>query len=308
MGAGHDHRPPTGAALSAGERYRSRLGWALLLVASFFVVELVAALMTGSLALLSDAGHMLTDVLAIGMALAAITAAARSRRRPNVQRSFGLYRLEILAALANAVLLLGVAGYVLVEAVGRLREPAGVAAGPMLVVGAAGLAVTVTAFVLLRQGGRESMNVRGAMLEVAFDALSSAGVVVAAVVLLTTGWPYADPLVAAGIGVAIVPRAVGLGRQALRVLLQAAPAHVPVERVRAELAGLDHVMDAHDVHAWTLTSGMEVVSAHLRIDSTDRLGEVLDAARTRLHERYGIDHATLQVEPSDTGTCHPAGW
>lgn len=293
---------------SAGERYRPRLIWALVLTATFFLVELIAGLTTGSLALLSDAGHMLTDVLAMGMALAAITAAARARARPHVQRSFGLYRLEILAALANAVLLLGIAGYVLVEAVGRLGAPPEISGGPMLAVGAAGLAVTLTAFALLRRGARESLNVRAVLLEVAFDALSSAGVVVAAVVLLVTGWPYADPLIAAAIGVAIVPRAVALGRQALRVLLQAAPAHVPVAQVRADLAGIAHVLDVHDVHAWTLTSGMDVVSAHLRIDAAEHLGPVLSRARETLRERYGVEHATLQVEPSDTGICRPTGW
>jgi cobalt-zinc-cadmium efflux system protein len=311
VSAGHDHGAaswPLAAGLSAGERYRSRLGWALVLVAGFFVVELVAAVATGSLALLSDAGHMLTDVLAIGMALAAITAAARARARPRVQHSFGLYRLEILAALANALLLLGIAGYVLVEAVGRLREPPTVAGGPMLVVGVVGLGVTLTAFWLLRRGARESLNLRGAMLEVAFDALSSAGVIVAALVLLATGWPYADPLIAVAIGLAIIPRAVGFGRQAFRVLLQAAPEHIPVARVRADLAALDHVIDAHDVHVWTLTSGMEVVSAHLTIDTTHQLGPVLAAARATLHDRYGIEHATLQVEPSDSSACCPAGW
>jgi len=271
-------------------------------------VELVAGLVTGSLALLSDAGHMLTDVLAVGMALAAITAAARARTRPHVQRSFGLYRLEILAALANAVLLLGIAGYVLVEAIGRISAPPEVQGVPMLVVGVAGLAVTLTAFALLRRGAQESLNVRAVLLEVGFDALSSAGVVVAALVLLITGWPYADPLIAAGIGVAIVPRALGLGRQALRVLLQAAPAHVPVEQVRADLAGLAHVLDVHDVHAWTLTSGMDVVSAHLRIDAAEHLGTVLSRARSTLRDRYGVKHATLQVEPSDTGICQPTGW
>lgn len=279
-----------------------------MLTAAFFLVELAAGLVTGSLALLSDAGHMLTDVLAVGMALAAITAAARARTRPHVQRSFGLYRLEILAALANAVLLLGIAGYVLVEAIGRISAPPEIQGVPMLVVGVAGLAVTLTAFALLRRGAQESLNVRAVLLEVGFDALSSAGVVVAALVLLITGWPYADPLIAAGIGVAIVPRALGLGRQALRVLLQAAPAHVPVEQVRADLAGLAHVLDVHDVHAWTLTSGMDVVSAHLRIDAAEHLGTVLSRARSTLRDRYGVKHATLQVEPSDTGICQPTGW
>jgi cobalt-zinc-cadmium efflux system protein len=304
MGGGHQHGSAHHAR-SAGERYRARLGWALALVSGFFVVELVAALLTGSLALLSDAGHMLTDVLALSMALAAITAAARARNRPHAQRSFGLYRLEILAALANAVVLLGVAGYVLFEAIGRFRDPPAVPGTPMMLVGAAGLAVTLVAFGLLRRGAAESLNLRGAMLEAAFDALSSGGVVVAAVVLLATGWPYADPLIAGAIGLAIIPRAIGLGRAALRVLLQVAPAHAPVERVRADLAALTGVEDVHDVHVWTLTSGMDVVSAHLDACATADHAAVLGAARTMLQDRYGIDHATLQVEPAADGRCEP---
>lgn len=307
MAAGHDHSAAC-RALSAGERHRARLGLALALVAGFFVVELVIALLTGSLALLSDAGHMFTDVLAFGMALAAITAAARARRRPQAQRSFGLYRLEILAALANAVLLLGVAGYVLVEAVRRLRAPPELPAAPMLLVGTAGLAVSLVAFGLLRRGAAESLNLRGAMLEAAFDALSSAGVVAAGVVLLVTGWPYADPLIAGAIGVAIIPRAVGLGRAALRVLLQTAPAHLPVERVRTDLAALTGVEDVHDVHAWTLTSGMDVVSAHLQTRAAADHSTVLSAAQAMLRDRYGIAHATLQVEPAESGPCPPTGW
>lgn len=306
MSGDHAHGSAS-AALSAGQRHQSRLRWALALIALLFVVELVAGLLTGSLALLSDAGHMLTDVVAVGMALAAITASARARAH-TTQRSFGLYRLEILAALANAVLLLGVAGYVLVEAVARVRDPTPVAAGPMLAVGAAGLGVTLVAFALLRDGARESLNVRGALLEVGFDALNSVGVVVAAVILLATGWPYADPLIAAGIGVAIVPRAVGLGRQALRILLQAAPDHVPVDDVRGDLGDLEGVIDVHDLHVWTLTSGMEVASAHLMVDAAADGHAVLDQARELLTERFHIDHATLQVEPDTHRGCEQVAW
>lgn len=308
MAGGHHHHGAAGLGQSAGERHRPRLILVLAMVATFAGIELVAALTTGSLALLSDAGHMFTDVVALAMALAAITAAARARVRPQAQRSFGLYRLEILAALANAGLLLAVAGYVLFEAVGRFREPQAVAPAPMLAVGAAGLAVTVTAFVLLRRGAAESLNVRGAALEVAFDALSSAGVVVAAVILLLTGWPYADPLIAAGIGVAIVPRALGLARQALRVLLQAAPAHIPVAELRADLAAIEGVVDAHDVHVWTLTSGMEVATAHLMTRTDADAHAVLDQARELLMERYRVEHATLQVEPETHRGCQEVVW
>ena len=181
---GHDHG---GSALHAGARHRGRLWWAAGLLAAFMMVEVVAAWLTGSLALLSDAGHMFTDVLGIAMALAAITAAGRAAT--DSQRTFGLYRLEVLAALANAVLLAGVAGFVMVEAVRRFTGPPEVPAGPMLVVAVGGLCVNLVAFALLRSGARESISVRGAYLEVIGDLLGSAGVIVAAVIIAVTGWP-----------------------------------------------------------------------------------------------------------------------
>ena len=305
MTGGHDRTAADGG-LSGGARYRSRLAWTMVLIGAFFVVELTAGWLTGSLALLSDAGHMLTDVVSVGMALAAITVAARGTGR--TQHTFGLYRLEILAALANAVLLLGVAGYVLYEAVGRLRDPSVVAGWPTLLVALVALAVNGAAYWLLRQGAKESLNVRGALLEVVFDALNSMGVVVAAVILLTTGWPYADPIVAGGIAVMIVPRAISLGRQALQVLLQAAPEHVPVEEVHDTLSELEGVVDVHDLHVWTLTSTMEVVSAHVMIDADTDSHAVLDRARQVLADRYDVHHATLQVEPDTHEGCEQVSW
>jgi cobalt-zinc-cadmium efflux system protein len=294
------------AAVSAGGRHRKRLALALVLIGVFFVVELVAGLLTGSLALLGDAGHMLTDVVGLGMALAAISVAASGRQHP--QRSFGLYRLEILAALANAILLLGVAAYVLVEAMRRLAAPPEVAAGPMLAVAAGGLVVNLVAFALLRQGATESLNVKGAYLEVLADTLSSVGVLIAGVVLLVTGWPYADPLVAAAIGLFIAPRAWRLGAEALRILLQAAPEQVSVEAVRADLAAIERVVDVHDLHVWTLTSAMDVASAHLVVTAASDLHATLDRARVLLADRYRIDHATLQVEPDTHTGCEQLTW
>jgi cobalt-zinc-cadmium efflux system protein len=303
VSGGHQHGA---AALRAGERHRGRLGVAFLLIGAFFVVELVGGLLSGSLALLGDAGHMLTDVIGLGMALAAITVASSGRHHP--QRSFGLYRLEILAALGNAVLLFGVAGYVLIEAVRRLGDPPDIAVGAMLGIGTAGLLVNVVAWSLLRAGARESLNVRGAYLEVFADLLSSAGVVIAALVLLLTGWPYVDPLMALAIGAFILPRAWHLGREALRILVQAAPSHLDVKVLRADLAALEAVVDVHDLHVWTLTSDMEVVSAHLMVaDGTDAHG-TLDRARALLVERYGIAHATLQVEPESHTGCDTLTW
>jgi len=298
----HDH----GTRESAGGRHRGRLAAAFLLILVVFVVQLVAGLATNSLALLSDAGHLLTDVLGLGMALAAITAAARGRGDP--QRSFGLYRLEILAALANAVLLVGVAAYVCWEAVRRFRDPPEVLAGPMLAVAVVGLAANVVAFLLLRQGSRESLNVRGAYLEVVADTLGSVGVIVAGVVLAVTGWPYADPAVAAAIGLFILPRTWQLGREALRILVQAAPDGIPVDVVRRDLAGLDGVVDVHDLHVWTLTSQMDVASAHLMIGPAADGHGVLDRARAMLRDRHRIAHATLQVEPDTHRGCEELRW
>ena len=304
MGAGHDHG---GQALRAGAKHRSRLWWAAGLLAGFMAVETVAALLTGSLALLSDAGHMFTDVLGIAMALAAITAAGRAAT--DSQRTFGLYRLEVLAALANAVLLTAVAVFVVVQAVRRFTDPPDVPAGWMLVVAIGGLVVNLIAFALLREGAQESINVRGAYLEVVGDLLGSAGVIVAAAVIGLTGWSYADPIVAVLVALMILPRTFALGRSAVRILVQAAPAHLDITRVRARLAAVPGVCDVHDLHVWTLTSGMDVASAHLSLEPAAELGTVLSIAREALHEDFHIDHATLQVEPVGAGgSCTPAGW
>jgi cobalt-zinc-cadmium efflux system protein len=305
MGAGHDH----GAGRArAGQRHRGPLIAALALLAVFMLVEALAALLTGSLALLSDAGHMFTDVLGIGMAVAAITAAGRVGRDPG-QRTFGLYRLEVLAALANAVLLSGVALYVLVTAVRRFAHPPEVLAGPMLAVAVAGLVVNLIAFRLLRAGAAESINVRGAYLEVLGDLLGSVGVIVAAAVITWTDWWYADPIVAVAIGLFILPRTWRLARAALRILVQAAPEHLDVAAVRATLAAVPGVIDVHDLHVWTLTSGMEVASAHLLLQPAAEIGAVLATAREALHDRFGIGHATLQIEPAGSpGACQSVGW
>lgn len=304
MGAGHDHGAQ---AFHAGARHRSRLWAALIVLALVMVVEAAAAWITDSLALLSDAGHMFTDVLGIAMALAAITVAQRARHDP--QRTFGLYRLEVLAALGNAVLLFGVAIYVLIEAIGRFAAPPEVHAGPMLAVAVAGLVANLVAFALLRSGAQESINVRGAYLEVLADLIGSLGVIVAAVVIATTGWRHVDPLVAVLIGVVILPRTWRLGRTALRILVQAAPEHLEVQRVRDRLAALPGVSDVHDLHVWTLTSGMDVASAHLILEPTAEVGSVLAAARSTLHKEFAIEHATLQVEPAaGQGACTPPQW
>src|SRR3982750_2100566 len=296
MGAGHDHGTQ---ALHAGGRHRGRLWWAAGLLAAFMVIEAVAAVLTGSLTLLSDAGHMFTDVLGIAMALAAIPAAGRAAT--DSQRTFGLYRLEVLAALANALLLTGVAIYVLIEAGRRFADPPPGPAGGMLIVAAGGLLVNIAGFLLLRSGAKESLNVRGAYLEVVGDLLGSVGVIVAAGIIAVTGWSYADPIVAVIVALSILPRTFALGRAAVRILVQAAPERLDVGEVRTRLAAVPGVCDVHDLHVWTLTSGMDVASAPRALGPAAELGTVLATARAALHEDFAIDHATLQVEPVGAG-------
>jgi cobalt-zinc-cadmium efflux system protein len=278
----------------------------LALVVGFLLVQVVTGIVTGSLALLSDAGHMATDALGLGMALAAIQVASLSGQRH--QRTFGLYRLEILAALFNALLLFGVAGYVLYEAAQRLDDAPEVASLPVLIVGSVGLVVNVIAFLLLRAGSKESLNLRGAYLEVVADMLGSVGVIVAAMVWGLTGWNWVDPVIGAAIGVFILPRAWKLGREALRVLVQVAPHGLDVAAMHAQLALIEGVVDVHDVHVWTLTSDMEVATAHLMVRTGTDSHAVLDTARTLLAERHGITHATFQVEPDDHRGCDEVSW
>ncbi|MFD4194589.1 cation diffusion facilitator family transporter [Amycolatopsis thermoflava] len=302
-GHGHGHQPPG----SASARYLPRLAAALGIGVVFLLLEVVVGVVTGSLALISDAGHMLTDVLGLAMALTAIVLARRSG--PTYRRTFGLYRAEVLAALANAVLLFGVAGYVIFEAVERLANPPEVPGLPVLLVAVAGLAANVVAFALLRDGSKESLNLRGAYLEVLADLIGSVGVLVSGVITLTTGWRYADALIGVAIGLFVLPRTFTLARRALRILFQHAPAEVDVERISAELAELAGVCDVHDLHVWTLTSGMEVASAHLTLERTAQPAEVLAAAQTLLKDQYSIEHATLQCEPRESAArCQELSW
>lgn len=308
MGHDHDH----GAGLArAGERHKGRLVAAFVLIGGFFVVEAVAGIWTNSLALLSDAAHMLTDVIGIGMALAAIQLASRFERRRDEARSrhtFGLYRLEILAAFVNALLLFGVAFWVLIEAARRLTDGPEVLGTPMLVVAALGLLANIVAFLLLRAGSKESLNVEGAYLEVLADTVGSVGVIVAAVLLQLFGWAWVDPVIGAAIGLWILPRTWHLGRRAVRILLQAAPEGVDIDELADRLASLDGVVDVHDLHVWTLTSDMDAASAHLMVtDDADAHG-VLDQARHLLADRYGITHGTFQVEPISHVGCADVTW
>ncbi|MHB0981048.1 MAG: cation diffusion facilitator family transporter [Thermoleophilia bacterium] len=280
---------------SAAGRHKRPFIVAFALSATYMLVEAVAGLLLNSLALLSDAGHMLTDVAGLGMALAAIHFAESTGRDPS--RTYGLYRLEVLAALANSFLLLAVAVYVLFEAYGRLMEPSAVPGAPLIVVAAGGLLVNLISFRLLKAGAKESLNVRGAFLEVVSDLLGSLGVIVAGVILLTVGWGWVDPVIGALIGLFILPRAARLGRDALRVLLEVAPKEMDIGRIRERLAGLKGVASVHDLHVWTLTSGLQMASAHLRLAEGADCGSVVPEAASLLEREFQISHATLQCDP-----------
>jgi cobalt-zinc-cadmium efflux system protein len=284
---------------------------AFAVIAVFFVVQLVAAFATNSLALLSDAGHMLTDVIGIGMALAAISLATRfAQRRSTVTspHTFGLYRLEILAAFVNSLLLFAVAIWVIVEAVRRLGSEPDVLGLPMLVVAVLGLLANLVAFALLRPGAKESVNVEGAYLEVLADTIGSVGVIVAAVVLQVFGWTWVYSLAGVVIGIWILPRTWRLGRRAVRILLQSAPEHIDLDRLAAELSSLEGVVGVHDLHMWTLTSEMDAASVHLVTSATADSHAVLDRARSCLADGHGIAHGTFQVEPDDHQGCDEVSW
>jgi cobalt-zinc-cadmium efflux system protein len=303
MGHGHAH----GAAASLGSRHRGRLWAALTIALAVMVVEAAAAWYTDSLALLSDAAHVATDALGIGMALAAILAVRHGIQRR--RRTFGLYRLEVLAALANTLLLFGVAIFVIVQAVRRFEDPPEIDSLPMLIAACIALGANITSLMILRAGARESINVRGAYFEVLGDALSSVGVILAAAVIWFTGWHYADSVLAAAVGLFILPRAWRLGRDALRILIQSAPPAVSVAEVDTALADIDGVAEIHDLHIWTLTSGMDVATVHLTLAEGADPQAALGAARAVLADRFGVQHSTVQVEtPGRAAHCETLEW
>lgn len=293
MGSGHDHSHGSGRAQD-----RSRLWIVLLVTATVAVVELVGAFLSGSLALLADAGHMFTDTAAIVVALSASYVATLPA---TPRRTFGYHRAEILAALINAVVLLGVCGYLAYAGVARLLDPVEIEASQMLVFAAVGLVANLVSMALLASRRGESLNMRGAFLEVLGDAFGSAAAIVAGVVIVTTGFDRADSIASLVIAALILPRAWALLRDCVGVLLEAAPPGVDMEVVREHLVGTDGVTDVHDLHAWSITSGMPALSAHVTVTEEalrDRgVGQILDELGACVASHFGIDHVTFQVEP-----------
>ncbi len=291
MGAGHSH--------GTADARVSRMVIASAILGVFFIVEITTALMIGSLALLADASHMLTDLVAMSMGLTALLLARRGSK--SAARTYGWHRAEVFTAVANAVLLLGVAAFIVYEAIARLGQTPDVPGWPMILVALAALTANIAVVLLLRSHAQGSLAVKGAYMEVMADAVSSVGVLIAGIVTVTTHWPYADALMAVLVALWVLPRAFALARAALRILSESSPAHIDVAELRSALAALDGVTGVHDLHVWTLAPGRDMVTAHLASDGhSDR---ILDDARAVLAAR-GLDHATVQIEsPGTAGQC-----
>jgi cobalt-zinc-cadmium efflux system protein len=278
---------------SAAAKNRGRLVAVFVLTLAIFVVEVIGGFASNSLALLADAGHMLTDVAGVGMALLAIWFAGRPA---SSDRTFGYLRVEIIAAVTNAFLLFGVAAFILYEAWRRLSEPPEIASGLMLVVALVGLGANAVSMLLLRDAQRESLNMRGAYLEVMGDFLGSGAVIIAALVIALTGWVQADAVASALIALLILPRTFFLLRDATDILLEATPKGIDMDHVRAHILEAPGVADVHDLHAWTITSGMNVVSAHVVLKPEAKSGDILDYLGMCLSDDFDVKHCTFQLE------------
>jgi cobalt-zinc-cadmium efflux system protein len=286
MSAGHSHALPTNG--------KERSLWiALGLTTTFMIAEVIGGLVTGSLALISDAAHMFTDTAALAIALAAIRVA---KRPADALRTYGYHRFEILAAAFNALLLFGVAIYILVEAYGRFRNPPEIQTGAMVVIAAIGLVVNLISMRLLSSGKDASLNVKGAYLEVWSDMLGSIGVIGGAILIRFTGWAWVDPLIAVGIGLWVLPRTWVLLKESLNILLEGVPQGVKVPEVMQAMASVPGVQSVHDLHVWALTSGKSSLTAHVVYTPGTSPGTLLRPLQEVLAERFQVFHTTLQME------------
>jgi len=294
----HGHRHPHSHRLTATGAHRKSLILVLAITSTVFVAEVIGGLLSGSLALLADAGHMLTD--ATGLVLALI-GASLATTAATTRRTFGLQRAEVLAALANALLLVAISVWVLIQAVDRLRNPTEIETGLMLVVAIVGALANTAGLLILQRGQAESLNVRGAYLEVLGDLVGSVAVIVAAILIMLTGWTRFDAIASLAIFVLILPRAWALLREVVDVLLEATPRGVDLDQVRQHMEELPSVVAVHDLHAWTITSGSPVLSAHVIVDDAclaeGRSGEVLDQLGECLGGHFDVKHCTFQIEP-----------
>lgn len=303
MGPGHAH----GADRTVTGRHRGRLAVAMGISAGIAAAEVAGAVVSGSLVLLADAAHLAADAAGVGLSLLAVYFAARPATD---RRTFGYARAEILAATANALLLLGMAAFILTEAAQRLASPPHVTASLMIILGAVALAGNGVSLLVLRRGQAESMNVRGAFLEVASDTLGAAAAIISGTVIAVTGLTLADPVASLVVGLLIVPRTWRLLREAVDVLLEGSPQGVDLAEVRSHLTALAGVEDVHDLHAWTITSGLPVLSAHVVVDpavlADGRSPAVLDRLQACLRGHFDVAHSTFQLEPAGHADHEPS--
>jgi cobalt-zinc-cadmium efflux system protein len=291
----HDHGD-TAVGPGSSRANQRRLGIALALAACYMVAEVIGGLVTGSLALLADAGHMLSDVFALSMSMLAIRIA---QRPPTPSRTYGFYRMEILAALGHGVLLVCVSVAIFFEAWDRLGHAHEILGGPMALIAAGGLAVNIAGLAVLNTGKHENLNVRGAWLHVLSDALGSVGALTAAAAIWIFGWTWADTAASVAIGLLVIQSSWALLRETLDILMEAAPAHIDVPEIHLAIAELPGVLAVHDLHVWTITSGMVALSGHVVAEDGESHGDLLQLVCDRLHQRFGIAHTTIQIEATD---------
>jgi len=297
----HDVASSSDPVVNRGRNLR-RLTVTLALIAAYTVAEAVGGLLTNSLALLADAGHMLSDAASLALALFALWIAQKPR---SPDKTFGYHRTEILAALANAMTLIGVSVFIIVEAWGRFHSPQEVDGRTMMWIAVGGLGVNLTAMWILHAGRSESLNIKGAWLHVVADTLGSAQAIVAGGLIWAFGWNIVDPIASVLIAVLIVWSAWSLLRQSVNVLMEATPDHIDTDELASALAAVDGVVDVHDLHVWTITSGFESLTVHVTVADRPH-AEVLYEVRELVHRRFGIEHSTVQIEgPEDcgSGTC-----
>ena len=287
MGGNHGH------SVSAGSKNKQNLIIVLALSSFYLIAEVIGGLLTSSLALLADAAHMLTDVGGLALALIAIKL---GERPANPRKTYGYYRAEILAALTNAVVLLGISLYILYEAYQRFRNPPEVQSKNMLIVAFIGLLVNLAGMMILRKGSGESLNMKGAYFEVLSDMLTSVGVIIAGIIMLTTGWYYADPLISAGIGLFIFPRTWRLLKEATGVLLEGTPSDVNLDEIRKSMLSIPGIEAVHDLHVWSLTTGINALSAHAVVREDVRLNEMLNKLTDTITQNFKVSHTTIQLE------------
>lgn len=293
MPLGHEYGHAAHHGRSAN---RKRLTVVSLLAAAYMITEIVGGMITNSLALLADAGHMFSDAAALGLSLFAVWLAERP---PTPQRTYGYYRSEILAALANGAALVAISVYIFIEALHRLRQPPEVAGAMMMWIAVGGLAVNVLSLWILGGGKEENLNVRGAWLHVLTDTLGSIGAIVAGALIWAFQWYLADPVISTLIGLLVIYSAWRLVAESVSVLMESAPRGIDVDEVRGSMTEVPGVVDVHDLHVWTITSGLDALSAHVVVEDGRRPALLLATLRNMLYDRFGIDHLTIQIEPED---------